>query len=392
MKRSYIIRSRRRGAVAVLVAILLVVFFALMSFAIDVGWMVLARAELQDAADSAALAGASQLASGYVQYNMPGQTQQQSVVQSSENTATSYAQQFAAANSAGGVDSLVLNGGDIEFGFTDSHGNYTTPYSGYPNTVKVTMRRDSSANGPLKLFLASILGMSQTSMTVSAAATANGGTIIGFNPGLGLNSLLLPVTLDVNHWRNFISTGQSPDGNTYTDANGLPQLQVYPSPWNAPGNFGLICPGPPSSSQTQFSTWISNGPSPSDLQYLVNYNLVNASWLTPDDWVGGPGLKSSLGYAFQGIIGQPRLMPVFEPISESPYQAAGGNGSNSYYQIVGYVGVVVTSAGGSGSNMNISVQPAAVEDPTAIYDYTTVAPLGTTGRVKTTTAPPQLTQ
>jgi len=384
--------SSRRGAVAVLVAVLLIVFFALMAFAIDVGWMYLTKAELQDAADSAALAGASQFAGGYVQYNLPGQAPQQSILSTSESTASSFAQQFSAANSAGGVCSLTLNAADIQFGFTDSNGNYTTPCSGYPNTIKVTVRRDSSANGPLELFLATVLGMSQTTMTATAAATATAGNISSFNPGLGLNSLLLPVTLDVNQWNQFMATGQSPDGNTYYGPNGAPQLQVYPSPGNAPGNFGLICPGPPASSAPQFSNWITNGPSPSDLQYLLSNGLAGASWLSPEEWAGGPGLKSYLTSAFQGIIGEPRLLPVFEPVSTSPYQAASGSGSNSYYQVVGFVGVVITSVSGNGSNMNISVQPAAVEDPTAVYDYSTVAPLGTTSSVMTTAAPAQLSQ
>ena len=54
-------RPHRRGAVAPLAAILLVPLLGMVAFAVDSGWMVLARSDLQNAADAAALAGAQQL-------------------------------------------------------------------------------------------------------------------------------------------------------------------------------------------------------------------------------------------------------------------------------------------------------------------------------------------
>src|SRR6186997_229131 len=50
--------ERRRGAVLVFAAILLPVFVAIVAFVIDLGRVTLTRAQLQRAADSAALAGA----------------------------------------------------------------------------------------------------------------------------------------------------------------------------------------------------------------------------------------------------------------------------------------------------------------------------------------------
>ncbi len=392
MKRLSKNKPCRRGAVGVLVPILLPLFLGLMALVIDVGWMYLTKAELGQAADSAALAGASQLANGYVSYSIPGQNQKCTILAASQANVASFSTNFAAENSAGGVRSLVLNNADIHYGFTDSKGNYTSPCNGYPNTVKVLMRRDASANGPLGLFLAEIFGMSNTTMTASAAATAAGGTIVSFNPNLGVNGLLLPVTLDVNEWNQFLATGKSPDGNVYSAANGAPQIQVYPSPGNAPGNFGLVCPGSPSNSASQYSSWVSNGPTSADLQYLQNNGLVPVSSSAPQSWKGSPGLKSSLSSDFAGAMGQPRLLPVFQPVSTSPYQAASGNGSNASYQIVGFVGVTITQASGNGNNMNISIQPTAVADPTAIYDPTTIAPLGTTSNVMTTVVPAYLSQ
>ena len=47
--------KKRRGVIAVLTAIMLVVMLAMVAFAVDVGYLVLARSELQRSADAAAL-------------------------------------------------------------------------------------------------------------------------------------------------------------------------------------------------------------------------------------------------------------------------------------------------------------------------------------------------
>jgi Flp pilus assembly protein TadG len=135
---------RRRGAIVPLAALLLVPLLAMMAFALDVGWMVLVESNLQNAADSAALAGANSLIDGYVQFVQAGittsSTSQSSILSTYEANATAAAQQFAALNGAGN-SSLTLLSSDVQFGYTDGSGNYTTPApSGtYPNTIKVTL-------------------------------------------------------------------------------------------------------------------------------------------------------------------------------------------------------------------------------------------------------------
>ncbi len=61
---------------------------ALTAFAVDMGYIVLIQSDLQNAADSAALAGANKLPNGFVQYNLPGQSSsnQSSVLNSSESS------------------------------------------------------------------------------------------------------------------------------------------------------------------------------------------------------------------------------------------------------------------------------------------------------------------
>src|SRR5207247_1644096 len=147
---------------------------------------------------------------------------------------------------AGGVSSLALNAGDVRYGFTDQYGTFTpqASYTGYCNTIQVTMRRDGSANGALPLFFAKVLGVNTESLTATASGTiytggfsgakvtttgnsgssngkgngakkSNGsytssgtvgsGAVKGFDPGAGVaDGLLLPVAFDVNYWNQFM--------------------------------------------------------------------------------------------------------------------------------------------------------------------------------------------
>ncbi|WP_305041470.1 pilus assembly protein TadG-related protein, partial [Geoalkalibacter sp.] len=54
-------RVGEKGAVAVLVAVLLMFLIGMVALVVDVGYLYATRSELQNAADAAALAGARQL-------------------------------------------------------------------------------------------------------------------------------------------------------------------------------------------------------------------------------------------------------------------------------------------------------------------------------------------
>jgi len=385
--------QNRRGALAPLGAVLMVPVLGMAAFSVDLGWISVTKTELKNAADAAAIAAAGQLIDGHVLYNLSGQTQTDSILSTAQSTARVFARRFAGYNRAGGVALSQVNDADIQFGFTDATNHFQpqTPESGFPNTVRVTLRRDDTANGPLGLFFARLLGVTSASLQATAAATVYTGSAVESFRTTG-QGLLLPVALDVDVWNQFLATGQSGDGLIHAGPNGAPQLKVYPCPGNAPGNFGLLCIGPPSSSVNPFRDWIDYGPTSSDLQYLVDHDMLPVSATSTKLWEGGPGMKSTLRCNFANIIGQPRLIPLFEPIQRTPYQAATGEGSHTYYQVLGFGGVTVTEASGSGSNMNISVQPCAVLDPTVIYQASSLAPAGTGSVLTTTMAASKLTQ
>ena len=58
------VRRKRRGVIVVFAAVLLIVMVAMIAFAVDLGFITVARTELQSAADAAALAGAADLPKG----------------------------------------------------------------------------------------------------------------------------------------------------------------------------------------------------------------------------------------------------------------------------------------------------------------------------------------
>ena len=394
---------RRRGAVAVLVAVLMIPMLAFVAFCVDIGWMTTTKSELQNAADSAAAAGARQLVDNYGAYSAASSSKRQTLITSGKATASTYSAQFGGYNNAGGVASLKVLSGDIQFGFTDASGNFesSATYAGYPNTVQVVARRDASANGRLPLHFAGVMGKRDTALTATASATIFTGLITSFNPhgggdgaggngggdgcaagddysgdGSGEGCGLLPMAFDINVWKQFFTTGKSADGVVHTDATGSPQIQVYPSPQNAPGNFGLLCLGPDTNATPRYSDWILNGPGDSDLQNLIDRSRFPVSEPAPKAWKGTPGLHNTLRSDFAAIIGQPRLLPLFKPASASPYQAASGAGNNATYNIVGFVGVTVTSVTGNGNNLNITVQPCSVIDATAVFDPASIYPAG----------------
>lgn len=406
-------RPKRRGAVTALVALLLIPFLGMVAFAVDVAWIVQARSDLQNAADSAALAGAEQLMNGFVQYSLPGQTLQSTILTTSETSAKTYSKNFASYNTAGGIGSLTLPDADIQFGFTNAQAAYSAAptYSGFPNTVKVTMRLDSQANGSLKLFFSPIFGVNSTNVMAAAAATIYTGNVINFQAKPGMAGAVLPLTLDINAWNTYIASGASSDGTTKSSANGAPQLQVYPSPDLSPGNFGMLSLNDSSNSASDIGTWITNGLSQSDVNNLQSENLIPLQQPNPGlwNWKGAVGFKASDLNDLP--VGQTFMLAVFEPVVGEPgsdYEAATGTtyqstdksagtatvgtsgvGSNAYYNIVTFVGVQITQVDKSQDAM---IQPAAVMDPAAMFDVASVAPAGTTSQLITTFTTPKLTQ
>src|SRR4051812_38510570 len=65
---------RRQGSIAPLTGVLMIAILAMVAFAVDVSYLVLTASELQNVADSAALAGANKLGDNFVLYSLPTQS------------------------------------------------------------------------------------------------------------------------------------------------------------------------------------------------------------------------------------------------------------------------------------------------------------------------------
>lgn len=158
MKRSHFATRRRRGAILVLVAVILPVFLMMAAFAVDVAWMQLVRTELRTATDAAARAGAKVL------------SEEQSTA-----IARSAAIDAASRNSVAGR-SMRVAAGDVAFGrsvqssptsrFTFTAGS--SPITGVRVDGRCTR---GSLAGPVSLFFGGVLGVREFEPRLFATTT-----------------------------------------------------------------------------------------------------------------------------------------------------------------------------------------------------------------------------
>ncbi len=139
---------RRRGVVAVMVMMMLVVLMGFAALSVDVGHLYNVRSQLQNTADAAAHAAAAVLPD--------------------ETAARNAAHQFAIAN----FDNCgtVLASADIQLGNWDAtQGTFSA--GGAPvNAIRVTTKQSKDTLNPVKLMFASILGIHNADLSASAIA------------------------------------------------------------------------------------------------------------------------------------------------------------------------------------------------------------------------------
>ena len=161
--------NNSRGATAVMVAMMLTVLLAMAAAAIDIGHALVARNELQNVSDAAALAGTRAL--GIIYEGMTNAEQQSYVLTGGDQAIVEAAVQATAnANSAAGV-AITINASDIAIGIWNPATRTHTPTVNQPKAVRVLSRRDASANGAISTFFGSVIGM--TNVSVGAVATAD---------------------------------------------------------------------------------------------------------------------------------------------------------------------------------------------------------------------------
>jgi Flp pilus assembly protein TadG len=171
--------NNSRGAVAVMTAIFIVVLLAMGAAAIDIGHALVARNELQNVSDAAALAGARALGVIY-QRMTPAAQQAYTLTGGDQATVVAAVQATASLNKAAG-ESIAINPADIQIGIWNMSTRIMTPTTTQPRAVRVISRRDASMNGRISTFLASIVGM--PTIGVNAVATAEMTAVGKTGPG-----------------------------------------------------------------------------------------------------------------------------------------------------------------------------------------------------------------
>ncbi len=199
--------SKQKGAVTLLVALTLPILIGAAALAVDMAHLHVVRNELQNDADAAALAGARVL------YNSTTGSTDWSLAQAQ-------AQAAIALNRATGIQ---LTEGRVQTGYWNLTGSATS-LQGLPMTptvndapaVQVTVRKAEGQNsGPVRTFLAGILGAS----TVPLQATAVAGVT---SPGRA--SLTFPVAMSQCMYQKFWNMSAQPPAPVNDPKTGKPYV------------------------------------------------------------------------------------------------------------------------------------------------------------------------
>jgi len=322
--------------------LLMVSLCAGLAFAVDVGYLCMARTELQRSADAAALAGAAAM------YQPEGELENAWYSLSPEpGLARAEARRFVQANPAVGrpidvsLNHANVSDGDIVLGRLTYPPDHSEPLDRAfdpPNTVRVTIPlSETHDNGSIGLFFARVMGINSADSKATATATV-------WYPSL------LPFTTSLSNWSQ-LAQGGSGDQFAYqpgegslgvvSGSDGIPEIVMFPGPWNGeglpPGNFGVLDIGPSESTMETLRRQVDAGPSVDDMESHSG-GLAAGSQLP-----GRTGIKSSSKHAFLGgsadsrqfggILGRPRQLPLYENVT--------GNGANSVYTLSRFVAVRV---------------------------------------------------
>ncbi len=356
--------QRRRGSILVLSALLMVLMLAMIAFAVDVGFLQVARTQLQQSADAAALAATLELVDSEGLGGSPNLTDETA-------SARAIAVEYAAANRVVTSPPTVdpndgnVTTGDVVIGYLQDPSDptqtmdFSDPHRA--NAVQVRVQRTADANGEVHLFFGRIFG--QTSQSVTATATAAILTnFSGFQaPADGSNLGILPFALDEDTWNDMISGGGTdswswdPEHNQISPgSDGIREVNLYPQGTGSPGNRGTVDIGSSNNSTNDIARQIVHGVNASDLAHMPGGKVA----LNGDGELnlnGDTGISAGIKDELASIKGKPRVIPIFREVT--------GNGNNAQYLIVKFVGVRVLDVKltGAMSSKRVMVQPANVK-------------------------------
>lgn len=158
MKRVSVLSRRSRGAVVVFTAVSMVTLTGFAALAFDIGQLYVVKAELQNAADAAALAAAGSILG-----------QEGLDFQAAYSAAVTYAGRNLTVKGRTGYPHM-----DVTFGRFDDPFNLSSPFvpvvDDTVNAVRVVLYRDQKHDNPVPLTFASVFGNHHADVSVVAVA------------------------------------------------------------------------------------------------------------------------------------------------------------------------------------------------------------------------------
>jgi Flp pilus assembly protein TadG len=348
----------RRGVITVLTAVMIIVMLGLVAFAVDVGYILASKQELQRAADATAMAACWEYVEALANGTPPGDAVTQGRI-----AAASYASQNRVGGVNPSIDQNLSNStaGDLVFGrIVDLYAYGSPMQTATPdacNAVRVKIRRDSTLNGETPFFFARVFG--QASLGLDAEATAGYfKTIRGVRtPSSGGNLGILPYALDWDTWHALLQGNASDNWRWHADtktisagSDGIREVNLFPQGTGSPGNRGTVDIGSSNNSTADIARQIVHGISPSDLEYHGgSLNLDEGGEM---DLNGDTGISAGVKDELASIKGQPRLIPIFSIVV--------GPGNNAQYTIVRWAGIRIMEVKltGSMNQKRVIIQPA----------------------------------
>lgn len=162
-----------RGSVALMMAVGAVAVLGFAALAIDVGYSLATKSQLQNVADSGSIAGSRELVNIYKEKTAAGSFNYAKYTLTSTDKARvlSKVNEFTLQNRAAGVP-ISIGPSDVTFGVWSAPTRTFASGSTGVNAVTVTARRDGTTNGSVATLLASVLGVD--SYAIRASTSVNG--------------------------------------------------------------------------------------------------------------------------------------------------------------------------------------------------------------------------
>lgn len=355
--------TRRNGTILVLAAMVLVVLLGFVALAVDVGILAQARAQLKTVADSAALAGARQLAS----------ERRLSTTITNLDPEISEAKRLAiVAGNANKVlnNDMLLTNSNIVVGYKqvtspnpdppDSAVNTSVPATQF-NSVQVT------ASVTVPALFSSVFGSTGKVVSVTSTATVELVKVGGFQSVNGSRPALLPIVIEKAAYDRMMR-GETGDSYTFTSSNdnppspngvsdgpdGVKESVAYPVKDGLSGNWGTINFGVSSNSTSILGAQIRYGMTVDQLSREYPSGIATV----PHRFSANTGISAGIKDDLTSIIGKPVTVAI--------YNGSGGNGNNAWYDVSEFGSVRIVAVDLKGGEKYVVIQPAIGNDPSGI--------------------------